>query len=35
MDKNTPLVGILMGSENDLSVMEKAMDVLCMLGIPC
>jgi len=35
MDKNTPLVGILMGSESDMSVMEKAMDVLCTLGIPC
>ncbi len=29
-----PLVGILMGSESDLPVMEKAMDVLKEMGVP-
>jgi 5-(carboxyamino)imidazole ribonucleotide mutase len=29
-----PLVGILMGSESDLSVMEKAADVLKEMGVP-
>ena len=29
-----PLVGILMGSESDLPVMEKAMEVLKEMGIP-
>jgi 5-(carboxyamino)imidazole ribonucleotide mutase len=29
-----PLVGILMGSENDLPLMEKAMEVLREMGIP-
>ena len=32
MDK--PLVGILMGSDSDLPVMEKAAEVLTQLGIP-
>jgi 5-(carboxyamino)imidazole ribonucleotide mutase len=30
-----PLVGILMGSESDLPVMEKAAEVLRELGVPC
>jgi len=29
-----PLVGILMGSESDLPVMEKAMEVLKEMGVP-
>jgi len=29
-----PLVGILMGSESDLPVMEKAVDVLKEMGVP-
>src|SRR4030043_612894 len=29
-----PLVGILMGSESDLPVMEKAADVLKEMGVP-
>jgi len=33
MDKKTPLVGILMGSESDMSIMEKAVEVLTSLGI--
>ena len=32
---NTPLVGILTGSPNDLDVVRKAEEVLTMLGIPC
>lgn len=31
---NAPLVGILMGSESDLPVMEKAAEVLKEMGIP-
>ena len=31
---NRPLVGILMGSENDLPIMEKAAEVLKEMGIP-
>ncbi len=31
---NRPLVGILMGSENDLPIMEKAAEVLKELAIP-
>lgn len=31
---NEPLVGILMGSESDLPVMEKAAEVLKEMGIP-
>src|SRR4030065_1749030 len=33
MDK--PLVGILMGSDSDLPVMEKAAEVLREMGVPC
>ena len=29
-----PLVGILMGSESDLPIMEKAAEVLKEMGIP-
>ena len=29
-----PLVGILMGSENDLPIMEKAIEVLKEMGVP-
>jgi 5-(carboxyamino)imidazole ribonucleotide mutase len=29
-----PLVGILMGSESDLSVMEKAVEILKEMGVP-
>ena len=31
---NKPLVGILMGSESDLPVMEKAAEVLKQMGVP-
>ncbi len=31
---NKPLVGILMGSDSDLDVMEKAADVLKDMGVP-
>ncbi len=31
---NQPLVGILMGSDSDLSVMEKAAEVLKQMGVP-
>lgn len=31
---NQPLVGILMGSDSDLSVMEKAAEVLKEMGVP-
>lgn len=34
MNKEKPLVGILMGSESDMSIMEKASDVLSYLGVP-
>jgi len=30
-----PLVGILMGSDSDLPVMEKAAEVLKEMGVPC
>ena len=30
-----PLIGILMGSESDLPVMEKAAEVLREMGVPC
>jgi len=30
-----PLVGILMGSESDLPIMEKAAEVLREMGVPC
>ena len=32
--KKKPLVGILMGSESDLTVMEKAAEVLKEMGVP-
>ena len=31
---NQPLVGILMGSDSDLTVMEKAAEVLTKMGVP-
>jgi len=31
---NQPLVGILMGSDSDLTVMEKAAEVLTEMGVP-
>lgn len=31
---NRPLVGIIMGSESDLDVMQKASDILNELGVP-
>jgi 5-(carboxyamino)imidazole ribonucleotide mutase len=34
VDMDKPLVGILMGSESDLPVMEKAAEVLKEMGIP-
>ncbi len=34
VDMDKPLVGILMGSESDLPVMEKAAGVLKEMGIP-
>ena len=34
MDQNKPLVGILMGSDSDLPVMEKIADVLQDMGVP-
>ncbi|KAA3436654.1 5-(carboxyamino)imidazole ribonucleotide mutase [Rufibacter hautae] len=33
-DKNTPLVGIIMGSQSDLKVMSGAADILEQLNIP-
>ena len=35
MKQNTPLVGILMGSDSDLPVMEKAVAVLNEMGVTC
>jgi 5-(carboxyamino)imidazole ribonucleotide mutase len=34
MDKPEPIVGILMGSDSDLPVMEKAAEVLKEMGVP-
>jgi len=34
MDKSVPLVGILMGSDSDLPVMEEASKILDQFGIP-
>jgi len=34
VDMDKPMVGILMGSESDLPVMEKAAEVLKKMGIP-
>ncbi|WP_207432283.1 5-(carboxyamino)imidazole ribonucleotide mutase [Sabulibacter ruber] len=33
-DKNTPLIGIIMGSQSDLKVMSGATDILEQLNIP-
>ncbi|RTZ99291.1 MAG: 5-(carboxyamino)imidazole ribonucleotide mutase [Deltaproteobacteria bacterium] len=33
--KTTPMVGIIMGSDSDLSVMQAAADALKSFGIPC
>jgi 5-(carboxyamino)imidazole ribonucleotide mutase len=35
MKQNIPLVGILMGSDSDLPVMEKAVSVLNEMGVAC
>lgn len=34
MDKQTPLVGIVMGSESDLPVMEETAKILSEFGVP-
>ena len=33
-DQRTPLVGIIMGSDSDLPVMDAAANVLAELGVP-